>query len=92
MCIEGHTLDSEEKETSPPPATRIPGAFQTESNEEDGGAEDDLAVRTLHLWRNGFSIEDGPLMTYDDPKNKEILETLNSGFVPSTIAHFTSGG
>jgi len=39
-------------------------------------------VRHLTFWRNGFSIEDGPLMAYDDPSNEEFLRAINSGRAP----------
>jgi len=35
----------------------------------------------MTFWKNGFSIEDGPLMSYDDPANAEILQQLKSGLV-----------
>jgi UBX domain-containing protein 1 len=86
LSIQGHKLDSDEPIQEPPRlrgslARSIPGAFGRDDDGEEEDVEDEVAVRTLHLWRNGFSIEDGPLMPYDDPKNKEILEALNSGFV-----------
>ncbi|CAG8641774.1 1534_t:CDS:10 [Funneliformis caledonium] len=39
-------------------------------------------VRHLTFWRNGFSIEEGPLMAYDDPANEEFLKAINSGRAP----------
>uniref|UniRef100_A0A1D1XUV3 UBX domain-containing protein 1 n=1 Tax=Anthurium amnicola TaxID=1678845 RepID=A0A1D1XUV3_9ARAE len=39
-------------------------------------------VRHLTFWRNGFSIEDGPLMAYDDPANEDFLKAINSGRAP----------
>jgi UBX domain-containing protein 1 len=29
--------------------------------------ENELAIRRLTFWRDGFIVEDGPLMRYDDP-------------------------
>ena len=34
----------------------------------------------MTLWKDGFSIEDGPLMRLDDPANKEYLEAINRGY------------
>jgi len=42
-------------------------------------------VRHLTFWRNGFSIEDGPLMAYDDPANEEFLRAINSGRAPLAL-------
>lgn len=56
-----------------------------------GGApppeEEDEEVQTRHLifWRNGFSIEDGPLMLYDTPGNPEILRAIQNGRAPPSL-------
>jgi len=47
--------------------------------------EEETQVRHLTFWRNGFSIEDGPLMSYDDPANKELLEAIHSGRAPPSL-------
>jgi UBX domain-containing protein 1 len=38
--------------------------------------------RVLHLWTNGFSIEDGPLHRFDDPQNAADLAVIRSGRAP----------
>ncbi|GAP90927.1 putative SEP domain-containing protein [Rosellinia necatrix] len=38
--------------------------------------------RTLHLWRDGFSIDDGELRRFDDPANAEDLRMIQSGRAP----------
>jgi hypothetical protein len=48
------------------------------------GSTDDrqpTAIRHLTFWRDGFSVEDGELMRYDDPDNSKILDEINAGFV-----------
>lgn len=30
----------------------------------------------IHLWNNGFTVDDGPLRFYDDPENAEFLEVI----------------
>lgn len=39
------------------------------------------AIRHLTFWRDGFTVEDGELMRYDDPENSTILAELNAGYV-----------
>lgn len=39
----------------------------------------------MHLWRDGFSIDDGRLYRYDDPANAGLLEMINSGRAPLDI-------
>jgi UBX domain-containing protein 1 len=38
--------------------------------------------RTLHLWRDGFSIDDGPLRRFDDPENADALRMIQQGRAP----------
>ncbi len=42
-------------------------------------AETESAIRHLTFWRDGFTVEDGDLMRYDDPNNAQILDEINSG-------------
>ena len=41
--------------------------------------------RVLHLWQDGFSVDDGPLFRYDDPANADMLAMINSGRAPLSI-------
>ena len=41
--------------------------------------------RVLHLWQDGFSVDDGPLFRYDDPANGDMLAMINSGRAPLSI-------
>lgn len=43
------------------------------------------AIRTLTFWRNGFSIDDGPLYRSDDPSNRHLLEAISSGRAPLSV-------
>jgi UBX domain-containing protein 1 len=36
----------------------------------------------LHLWRDGFSIDDGPLRRFDDPENALDLQMIRQGRAP----------
>ncbi|KAG4026674.1 hypothetical protein MFRU_038g00780 [Monilinia fructicola] len=38
--------------------------------------------RTLHLWEDGFSVEDGPLHRFDDPANAQDLQSIQAGRAP----------
>lgn len=60
-----------------PGAGGMPGFGQGEEEEDDD--DDEPQVRHLTFWKDGFSIEDGPLMKYDDPANKEILAAIKAG-------------
>jgi len=47
--------------------------------------------RELHLWRDGFSVDDGPLYRYDDPVNARTLEMINTGHAPLEILNVERG-
>ena len=49
------------------------------------------AHRELHLWRNGFSVDDGDLFRYDDPANARTLEMINTGHAPLHILNVEHG-
>lgn len=52
--------------------------------------EEEVQCRTLTFWRNGFSIEDGPLHAYDAPGSKDLLEAIQAGRAPISLfnVHF----
>ncbi|KAH9917736.1 uncharacterized protein B0H18DRAFT_1123446 [Fomitopsis serialis] len=76
----GHTLGSDEVDSTfiPDPSSSIP-------------PEEETAIRHLTFWRDGFSVEDGDLMRYDDPTNAQILNEINSGRAPPHILNVSPG-
>lgn len=56
-----------------------------------GDAEDDeeVVTRNLTLWANGFSIDDGPLMDYQE--HADVLRDLNSGRAPLHLLNVKFG-
>lgn len=38
--------------------------------------------RVLHIWQDGFSIDDGELRRFDDPANQADLQMIRSGRAP----------
>lgn len=57
----------------------VPGASGGSSNER----QSELVV--LKLWRQGFSINDGDLRTYEDPASKEFMECIMKGEIPQEL-------
>ncbi|EJD00541.1 SEP-domain-containing protein, partial [Fomitiporia mediterranea MF3/22] len=45
----------------------------------------------ITFWRNGFSIEDGPLLDYNDPANAEILRAIDQGQAPADLLNVRYG-
>ncbi|XP_067654863.1 NSFL1 cofactor p47-like [Haliotis asinina] len=46
----------------------------------------------LKLWKNGFSMDDGPWRDYNDPANKEFLDSIGKGEVPRELIRLAKGG
>ncbi|KAH8374108.1 NSFL1 cofactor p47 [Drosophila serrata] len=53
------------------------------SRPPQGGENKPVVV--LKLWSQGFSIDGGELRHYDDPQNKEFLETVMRGEIPQEL-------
>lgn len=47
--------------------------------------------RILHLWNDGFSVEDGPLHRFDDPANAADLAMINQGRAPVHLMNVSYG-
>lgn len=53
-----------------------------DSSEDDDLPEDyeeENVTRHLTLWRDGFSVQDGPLLRYDNPENMQTLTAIQNG-------------
>lgn len=48
-------------------------------------------TRRLTFWKDGFSVEDGPLYRYDDPANVHHLQAINSGTAPLSLLQVEAG-
>lgn len=59
--------------------SRMPGTFGSNSDGDDDDEREQSVTRTLTFWKEGFSVEDGPLMRYDEPGNRDILEAIQEG-------------
>lgn len=85
----GHTLGSDEVDSTyipDPTATSERGRLLSHPVNEQWlilfqDPANEPAIRHLTFWREGFSIEDGELMRYDDERNAQILEEINAGYV-----------
>ena len=74
-----HTLGGDD---TPSETIPDPNAQQAPSSQ--------LVTRTLHFWSDGFSVDDGPLYRFDDPRNADILTQIKSGRAPMHILNVAS--
>eukprot|EP01135_Chromosphaera_perkinsii_P005926 Nk52_evm12s372 gene=Nk52_evmTU12s372 len=79
----GDTLEEPVESESTAPVTTGPGHQEEESAEP--------VTRVLTFWRDGFSVDDGPLRHFDDPANKEFLEDVNRGVAPRELSQSRGG-
>ncbi|KAK0660098.1 hypothetical protein QBC41DRAFT_331135 [Cercophora samala] len=56
----------------------IPSARGASAAAPEGPAQE----RILHIWRDGFSIDDGELRRFDDPQNSSDLDMIRNGRAP----------
>eukprot|EP00163_Fabomonas_tropica_P007249 TRINITY_DN1696_c0_g1_i2.p1 TRINITY_DN1696_c0_g1~~TRINITY_DN1696_c0_g1_i2.p1 ORF type:complete len:342 (-),score=89.83 TRINITY_DN1696_c0_g1_i2:361-1386(-) len=48
-------------------------------------------TKRLTFYRQGFTVDDGPLRRMDDPANAEFLDDINKGFVPREFGRVQVG-
>ncbi|KIK65138.1 hypothetical protein GYMLUDRAFT_71027 [Collybiopsis luxurians FD-317 M1] len=75
----GHRLGSDEVESS-----YVPDPNASQSQEEP-------TIRHLTFWRDGFTVEDGELMRYDDPANESVLAEIHAGRAPPSLLNVRPG-
>jgi UBX domain-containing protein 1 len=51
----------------------------------------ELVKRVLKIWTDGFSVDDGPLYAFSDPKNKDVLDLISEGRAPLHIMNVDRG-
>lgn len=48
-------------------------------------------IRIITLYKNGFTVDDGPLRSNTDPANKEFLQDVSGGHVPRELEREAKG-
>ena len=49
----------------------------------------DVAIK---FWKNGFSVDNGPLRDFNDPNNREFLDAIGRGEVPTELRRSAQKG
>lgn len=87
----GQTLGGEGTESRVIPDPDAPPASSSSSrgggrnrpqNSSNTNNNEQVQERTLHLWQDGFSIDDGELRRFDDPANADALRMIQQGRAP----------
>ncbi|KAI3645181.1 hypothetical protein MP228_011345 [Amoeboaphelidium protococcarum] len=91
----GYKLGGEDvqSEVIPDPSyPQVPGQSGLNQHQQQQGHELPEVERRITFWKDGFTIgEDGELLKYDDPKNKQILELILSGRAPLHLFNVQPG-
>ncbi len=74
----GRTLNSSAEEEA---ADEEEASAATAANADDG-----IVSRVVTFWQNGFTVDDGPLRTFDDPANVAFMESIGRGEAPAELA------
>lgn len=97
--------DEEEEEVEAPAPNRFRGTGMTLGGDgvESRSIPDPLGAaapsssnaepqeRILHLWQDGFSIDDGELKRFDDPANQADLDLIRMGRAPLHLMNVQQG-
>lgn len=94
--IGGATVGNDTAQDTRPSASSsffgsMPGAAPLNGGMGEDETDEEPVIRHLTFWQDGFSIEDGPLMRYDDPANQETLQAINSGRAPLSLLNVRFG-
>lgn len=86
----GHTLGGEgvESRDIPDPSGRPTAGAPRPGH---AVASEEVQERVLHIWQDGFSIDDGPLHRFDDPSNAADLAMIRQGRAPLHLMNVQFG-
>ena len=76
----GRTLGSTAAEASVPSA-----AAAKETADAPPAAAEAPQTHVVTFWSNGFTVNDGPLRAYDDPRNTPFMEAVSKGQCPPEL-------
>ncbi|KAF2455507.1 hypothetical protein BDY21DRAFT_380584 [Lineolata rhizophorae] len=87
----GHTLGGDDLPSQYIPDPSAPPSSRSPQQQQQQDQPPPRVTRTLHLWRDGYSVDDGPLFRFDDPANAATLAMINQGRAPLDILDVQQG-
>jgi hypothetical protein len=64
---------------------RIVANAMNDAKEPSGGPPPE-GMRKITLYRNGFTIDDGPFRDLESPENKQFIASLSDGYIPREVS------
>lgn len=55
------------------------------------GASPAPITRVLKMWQDGFSIDEGPLQSYEDQSSRDFLQAIRQGEIPRELLQQSNG-
>jgi hypothetical protein len=70
----------------------VESAMRSSAESNDRGSEKSSSsdMKTITLYRNGFTVDHGPLRDLESPENKSFLQDLSLGYVPQEVSSLRS--
>jgi UBX domain-containing protein 1 len=56
-----------------------------EMGEQSSSSTPPENMRKITLYRNGFTVDDGPFRDLDSPESKQFLASLSEGYIPREV-------
>ncbi|XP_044957969.1 plant UBX domain-containing protein 4-like [Hordeum vulgare subsp. vulgare] len=73
----------------PSSSRSFPGASRIlagETVQPDAPQPPEEIVHDIYFWSNGFTVDDGPLRSFDDPEHASFLESIKNSECPTELA------
>jgi UBX domain-containing protein 1 len=59
--------------------------MKASASQASGDTFDESGARVITLYSNGFMVDDGPFRALTDPANKQFIEEMNQGIIPTEL-------
>ena len=59
--------------------------MKASASQASGDTFDASGARVITLYSNGFTVDDGPFRALNDPANKQFIEEMNRGIIPTEL-------
>ncbi|KAL0762531.1 hypothetical protein Bca101_078682 [Brassica carinata] len=63
----------------------VPSATPQQQQQQQQQDQPQLVMHTITFWRNGFTVDDGPLRSFEDPQNAAFMESIARSECPREL-------
>jgi len=80
-----NVIDPSQSSSSGDPMEQLVAKAQAQGASGGEAGSGGVAKRTITVYSNGFTVDDGPLRTLDEPANKQFIMEMMQGRVPTEL-------